>query len=376
MLIKIIVNSKKTKLNLLPAATDSADASDTGARNAEEATPGAVGNRTNNTITQANDSSNNNTPPTTITNTNIATASAGIKNLFALVGTATAVSAAVDIPPSPVTETAVEATTVDQTTKYLDKTTVAKRRQQRQQQEQQRYNKLSKSVRIKSVATAQSPQLSQGANAKNTPESAYAGEVAVSERWKASSVVVIGGVDNANTNSDIDDDSEAEVEEEIEEAAQEGCGIGEELTLAAAAECVQDDENVDAYAYGDFEAPQFELDAEVDRHAKDLIHIDQVFEELRQKMEVLSVQNQYQGQFGVIGSSKVKEYLLFMWINGFPLKLIASVHLHILGNLVFMKSSICECSQFTDGKAVFINIIFRLINSNTTLKGIHTNAHA
>lgn len=40
----------------------------------------------------------------------------------------------------------------------------------------------------------------------------------------------------------------------------------------------------------------------------DLMQIDQVFEELLMKMEVISVQNQYQGQFGVIGSSKVKDW--------------------------------------------------------------------
>lgn len=122
--------------------------------------------------------------------------------------------------------------------------------------------------------------------AKAAPESRVKDEVESEDGRRGSGVV------SASAISDIDDDSEGEIEQI--ETAPADAAVAEELTLAGA-ERERDD----------FEA-QFELDAELDRHANDLIHIDQVFEELRQKMEVLSVQNQYQGQFGVIGSSKVK----------------------------------------------------------------------
>lgn len=222
-------------------------------------------------------------------NASSTTSTTSIKNLFALVSTATAVSAAVDIPPSPVTEAAVEATTVDQKTSgYLDAAAVAQRRQQR------RYS--ASGERAKSVATLQQQRACATRKrvaqlqVQGAPESEVEDEVEAEIGRRSSDLV------NACANSDIDDDSETEIEPV--EAAPADAAVVQELTLAGA-ERVRDD------AFGDFEA-QFELDAELERHANDLIHIDQVFEELRQKMEVLSVQNQYQGQFGVIGSSKVK----------------------------------------------------------------------
>lgn len=215
----------------------------------------------------------------------------------------------------------------------MDEAAAAKRRlQQQQQQRKEKFNSSSSgSQRLRRrvdasiqqqqqrrrqergayAATALRRTVTKRSQVKDAPESVVENKVGEAQRRRAGER---GGrrvgVD-ANV-SDIDDDSEAEIEieatfeqeKEAEDASQSG--EAEELTLAAA-ECERECEcEADDAFEGNFEA-QFELDAElVDRHANDLIHIDQVFEELRQKMEVLSVQNQYQGQFGVIGSSKVK----------------------------------------------------------------------